>query len=111
MAALDALAGRLVVDTRLHLRIETYNLDAVDELCAWIGAGKVDLLAFNDHFEEIYGQCRDAEKSGNTPSAPGSRTMRFSTFSKRCGRARPRCRRPCGGSRRRRKPRRCPARP
>ena len=105
MAALEALEGRLVVDTRLHLRIETYNLDAVDELCGWMDEGKVDLLAFNDHFEEIYGSAATPRKSGNTPSAPGSRTMRFSTFSKRCGRARPRCRRLCDGSRRRRKPR------
>ncbi len=62
MTALEALKGRFAVDTRLHLRVETYNLDAVDELCGWLAAGKVDLLAFNDHFAEIYEQCRDAGK-------------------------------------------------
>ena len=62
MAALEALDGRLAVDTRLHLRIETWNLAAMDELCVWLAAGKVDLLAFNDHFEEIYEQCRDDGK-------------------------------------------------
>ncbi|MYE02924.1 MAG: alpha-D-ribose 1-methylphosphonate 5-triphosphate diphosphatase [Alphaproteobacteria bacterium] len=71
MAALEALAGRLMVDTRLHLRIETFNLDAVDELCAWMGAGKVDLLAFNDHFEEICEQCRDARKIGKYAERAG----------------------------------------
>ncbi len=71
MNALEALEGRLVVDTRLHLRIETYNLGAVDELCGWMGAGKVDLLAFNDHFEEIYEQCRDGEKIGKYAERAG----------------------------------------
>ena len=71
MNALEALEGRLVVDTRLHLRIETYNLGAVDELCDWMGAGKVDLLAFNDHFEEIYEQCRDGEKIGKYAERAG----------------------------------------
>ena len=71
MAALEALKGRLVVDTRLHLRIETYNLDAMDELCAWLAAGRVDLLAFNDHFIEIYDQCRDAEKIGKYADRAG----------------------------------------
>ncbi|MCY3755130.1 MAG: alpha-D-ribose 1-methylphosphonate 5-triphosphate diphosphatase [Alphaproteobacteria bacterium] len=71
MAALEALEGRLVVDTRLHLRIETYNLGAIDELCGWMDEGKVDLLAFNDHFEEIYEQCRDAEKIGKYAERAG----------------------------------------
>lgn len=71
MAALEALEGRLTVDTRLHLRIETFNLGAVDELCEWMAAGKVDLLAFNDHFEEIYEQCRDAEKIGKYAERAG----------------------------------------
>ena len=71
MAALEALEGRLVVDTRLHLRIETYNLGAMDELCGWLAAGRVDLLAFNDHFMEIYEQCRDAEKIGKYTERAG----------------------------------------
>ncbi len=71
MEALEALKGRLVVDTRLHLRIETWNLAAMDELSAWLRAGKVDLLAFNDHFEEIREQCRDEEKIGKYAGRAG----------------------------------------
>ena len=71
MAAMEALEGRLAVDTRLHLRIETFNLGAVDELCGWLAAGKVDLLAFNDHFMEIYEQCRDGEKVGKYADRAG----------------------------------------
>ena len=39
----------LSADTRLHLRHETRNIEAVDEIAGWIDAGAVDLLAFNDH--------------------------------------------------------------
>ena len=43
------MRGRLRCDTRVHLRFETHNLDAVDEVAKWIENGRVDLLAFNDH--------------------------------------------------------------
>jgi alpha-D-ribose 1-methylphosphonate 5-triphosphate diphosphatase len=49
LAARERAKGRLGVDTRLHLRHEAYNLDAVDEVCDWLRVGQVDLLAFNDH--------------------------------------------------------------
>lgn len=49
LEALDAVRTRLGCDTRVHLRQEAYNLDAVDEICGWIEAGRIDLLAFNDH--------------------------------------------------------------
>ena len=54
-AALDAQRGRqgLAVDTRLHLRFETYNIEAVDEAAEWLAAGRIDLLAFNDHTPDI----------------------------------------------------------
>ena len=56
LAFVDALAGlraRLGCDTRLHLRFETFNLDAVDTIAGWLAEGVVDLLAFNNHFPEI----------------------------------------------------------
>lgn len=43
--------NRLICDTKLHLRFETHNLAAVEEVVEWIFEGKVDLLAFNDHTE------------------------------------------------------------
>jgi alpha-D-ribose 1-methylphosphonate 5-triphosphate diphosphatase len=49
VAALERLAGRLACDTRLHVRWEAYNLDAVATVESWIAAGQVALLAFNDH--------------------------------------------------------------
>ncbi len=51
LRAWEAGKKRLVCDTRLHLRFETYNLRAADEVVEWIDTGKIDLLAFNDHTE------------------------------------------------------------
>jgi len=46
---IERLRPLLKADTRVHLRHETYNLDAEDEICRWLSEGRVDLLAFNDH--------------------------------------------------------------
>jgi alpha-D-ribose 1-methylphosphonate 5-triphosphate diphosphatase len=45
----EALAARLLVDTRIHLRHETFNLDAEAEILDWIEEGRIHALAFNDH--------------------------------------------------------------
>ncbi len=49
LEAIEMLRPRLAADTRFHLRHETYNLDAEDEIIQWLNGGRVDLLAFNDH--------------------------------------------------------------
>lgn len=49
-ALLDALqANRWTCDMRVHLRWEAFNLDAEETALADIAAGRVHLLAFNDH--------------------------------------------------------------
>src|SRR5277367_1511352 len=55
LAALTAARPRLGADTRLHLRFECANLDAVEEIETWIKAGLIDLLAFNEHTDDIDG--------------------------------------------------------
>lgn len=55
LADFRAVRGRLGCDTRLHLRFETYNLPALDEVEAWILDGTVDMLAFNDHIDAMFG--------------------------------------------------------
>ena len=53
-ALLDALeARRWTCDMRVHLRWEAYNLDALDIALSDIAAGRVHLLAFNDHTPSI----------------------------------------------------------
>ncbi len=49
LTALDAIKGKGLVDHRLHLRQEVYNLAAESEIAEWIAGGRIDLLAFNDH--------------------------------------------------------------
>ncbi|MEN5082239.1 alpha-D-ribose 1-methylphosphonate 5-triphosphate diphosphatase [Bosea sp. TWI1241] len=50
-ARIAALAPELGADTRFHLRHETFNLDAEPEIIDWLAAGRVGVLAFNDHTE------------------------------------------------------------
>lgn len=49
--AIERLRPQLAADTRYHLRHETYNLDAEAEISQWLSAGRIDLLAFNDHMD------------------------------------------------------------
>lgn len=51
LQAIESLRPQLAADTRFHLRHETYNLDAEDEIAQWITDKRVDLLAFNDHMD------------------------------------------------------------
>ena len=53
MDALSDAAEFLACDTRLHLRHETFNLDAESEIMDWLAVGKIDFLAFNDHTSDI----------------------------------------------------------
>jgi alpha-D-ribose 1-methylphosphonate 5-triphosphate diphosphatase len=59
-ALLDALAaGSWTCDMRVHLRWEAYNLDALETAMADIAAGRVHLLAFNDHTPAIMKKLKD----------------------------------------------------
>lgn len=51
LQAIEALQPQLAADTRFHLRHETYNLDAEDEIAQWLSGNRVDLFAFNDHMD------------------------------------------------------------
>jgi len=59
---LDRLQDSFGCDARVHLRWETFNLDAVDEVLEWLGAGRIDLLAFNDHTPMIVREVRGEVK-------------------------------------------------
>ena len=53
LVTIESLRPQLAADTRFHLRQETYNLDAEGEIRQWLGDGRIDLLAFNDHMSSI----------------------------------------------------------
>jgi alpha-D-ribose 1-methylphosphonate 5-triphosphate diphosphatase len=62
LEAIEALRPQLAADTRFHLRQETYNLDAEDEIKAWLADGRIDLLAFNDHITTAVHNPKKPEK-------------------------------------------------
>lgn len=49
--AIERLRPALAADTLIHLRHEIFNLDAEAEILAWIRAGRLGCIAFNDHME------------------------------------------------------------
>lgn len=51
LEAIERLRPQFAADTRFHLRHETYNLDAEDEIGQWLAEGRIDLFAFNDHMD------------------------------------------------------------
>ncbi|MEO0993430.1 MAG: alpha-D-ribose 1-methylphosphonate 5-triphosphate diphosphatase [Pseudomonadota bacterium] len=47
--ALTRLQPHFSVDTRLHIRWETFALDAVDTVIGWMDGPSAPIIAFNDH--------------------------------------------------------------
>lgn len=76
LGAIETLRPDLAADTRFHLRQETFNLDAEEEITGWLQAGRVDLLAFNDHMDlagisKPAKRARMVERSGLSSEAFG----------------------------------------
>jgi len=83
-AMLDGLAARRwTCDMRVHLRWEAYNLDALDMAIADIAAGRVHLLAFNDHTPSILKKIGDATTGAKYSDRAG---MGFDDFRALAGR-------------------------
>ena len=53
LGAHERLKSHYISDVRLHLRFETANVGMVDETAGWLGEGRIDALAFNDHLPHI----------------------------------------------------------
>ena len=71
-ALLDGLAARSWdCDMRVHLRWEAFNLDALDTALADIAAGRVHLLAFNDHTPAILRRMGDPLKASKYSDRAG----------------------------------------
>jgi alpha-D-ribose 1-methylphosphonate 5-triphosphate diphosphatase len=62
LAAVEAARPDAGVDLRIHCRFEADNLDPLEELLADIAAGRVQLLAFNDHTPSIIKRLDDPTK-------------------------------------------------
>jgi len=55
----EDVRATLRCDAKLHLRYEIHHLEAVDMVVDWIAAGRVDLIAFNDHLTYLEERLRD----------------------------------------------------
>src|SRR5262249_62163900 len=62
LEAIERLRPQFAADTRFHLRHETYNLDAEDEIGQWLAEGRIDLFAFNDHMDGVVADISNPRK-------------------------------------------------
>jgi alpha-D-ribose 1-methylphosphonate 5-triphosphate diphosphatase len=53
LEGIEAIRPQLCADTRFHLRHETFNLDAEEQITEWLDARRIHALAFNDHLSGI----------------------------------------------------------
>ncbi|CAN1515256.1 COG3454 Metal-dependent hydrolase involved in phosphonate metabolism [Rhabdaerophilaceae bacterium] len=60
ITTLEAMRDRLAVDTRFHLRHETFNLEAEAEILFWLEEGRIGVLAFNDHMLSLVTAARES---------------------------------------------------
>jgi alpha-D-ribose 1-methylphosphonate 5-triphosphate diphosphatase len=85
-ALLTALEARdWTCDMRVHLRWEAYNLDALDVAVADIAAGRVHLLAFNDHTPSILKKLHDPVAAAKYSDRAGMKLDAFRAMTERIG--------------------------
>ncbi len=85
-ALLDALeARRWTCDMRVHLRWEAYNLEALDIALADIAAGRVHLLAFNDHTPAILKKIKDPVAGAKYSDRAGMKLDDFRALAEQVG--------------------------
>jgi alpha-D-ribose 1-methylphosphonate 5-triphosphate diphosphatase len=85
---LNALeAGTWIADMRVHLRWEAFNLDALDTAVADIAAGRVHLLAFNDHTPAILQKLGDPVAGAKYSDRAGMKMDAFKAMAERIGAA------------------------
>jgi alpha-D-ribose 1-methylphosphonate 5-triphosphate diphosphatase len=85
-ALLDALeARRWTCDMRVHLRWEAYNLDALEIALTDIAAGRVHLLAFNDHTPPILKKIKDPVVGAKYSDRAGMKLQEFRELAEKVG--------------------------
>jgi alpha-D-ribose 1-methylphosphonate 5-triphosphate diphosphatase len=85
-ALLDALGARCwTCDMRVHLRWEAYNLEALDTALADIAAGRVHLLAFNDHTPPILKKIKDPVIGAKYSERAGMKLADFRALAEQVG--------------------------
>jgi alpha-D-ribose 1-methylphosphonate 5-triphosphate diphosphatase len=83
-ALLNALeARRWTCDMRVHLRWEAFNLDALETALADIAAGRVHLVAFNDHTPAILKKIADPVAGAKYSDRAGMKLNEFRALAER----------------------------
>lgn len=86
--AVETLRPQLAADTRIHLRHETYNLDAEDTIADWIASRRIGLLAFNDHLAQAMPDAAKPQKRAQMAERTGLSIEQFNDLVQRvAGRA------------------------
>ncbi|MDJ0391377.1 alpha-D-ribose 1-methylphosphonate 5-triphosphate diphosphatase [Roseomonas sp. E05] len=80
LTALDAARPHLAADLRVHLRFEADNLGALGEALADIAAGRVHLVAFNDHTPGILRKLGSDSAASKYAERAGMGTAAFRTL-------------------------------
>ncbi len=89
LAAVEAARPAAGVDLRIHCRFEADNLDVLDELLEDIAAGRVQLLAYNDHTPAIVRKLRDPAQAAKYAGRAGLPTADFVALAERAWSRRP----------------------
>ncbi len=85
-AMLDGLSAHgWTCDMRVHLRWEAYNLAALEMAIGDIQAGRVHLLAFNDHTPAILSKIGDATTAAKYSDRAGMKLDAFRALAERVG--------------------------
>jgi alpha-D-ribose 1-methylphosphonate 5-triphosphate diphosphatase len=77
LETIEQLRPELAADTRFHLRHETYNLEAEARIIKWMSAGRIDLLAFNDHMDSTVGDLAKPHKRSRMVERTGLSSQAF----------------------------------
>lgn len=75
--AIEGMRPQLAADTRFHLRQETFNLEAEPTIAEWLAAGRVDLLAFNNHMHMTTASMNNPKKRARMVERSGLSESEF----------------------------------
>jgi alpha-D-ribose 1-methylphosphonate 5-triphosphate diphosphatase len=89
LAAVEAARPEAGCDLRIHCRFEADNLDALEEVLDDIAAGRVQLLAYNDHTPAIVKRLDNPQKLAAYASRAGVRAEEYSALAERAWARRP----------------------
>jgi alpha-D-ribose 1-methylphosphonate 5-triphosphate diphosphatase len=89
LAAVEAQRPHSTCDLRIHCRFEADNLDALEEVLADIAAGRVALLAYNDHTPGIVKRIADPAQAAKYAARAGMPAEAFVALAARVAARRP----------------------